>query len=81
MKEQVLPLLKELESSKTMLKNLIGTPSATLVRVIYQFFFFFSFILFRFGNDLWTGTFLRSIFNLLKEVKEMIYDHLSPSLY
>lgn len=41
MKEQVPPLLKELESSKTMLKNLIGTPSATLVRVNYQFFFFF----------------------------------------
>lgn len=79
MKEQVLPLLKELESSKTMLKNLIGTPSATLVRVNYHFFF--SFILFRFGNDVWTGTFLRSVFNLLKEVKEMIYDHLSPSLY
>lgn len=74
MKEQVPPLLKELESSKTMLKNLIGTPSATLVRVNYHFFFF-SFILFCFGNDLWTGTFLRSVFNLLKEVKEMIYDH------
>lgn len=39
MKEQVPPLLKELESSKTMLKNLIGTPSATLVRVNYHFFF------------------------------------------